>query len=229
MPATVRGAPLRVTPAPSPLGSAPPSHELARVVVDQLLGLTSIYRALVRKRVDPASAPPTRQGQLPALGADPAHGAVAAGRHGRDLAGRRLPTQSGDRDRRPLAFCVAAGLIERADAHSVCRIFTQALARYGIPEEVLTDNAKAVTGRLGPHPAEILFDRICPEHDITHVRTGVRCPTTTGKIERFHKTLRAGVTPGGPSIAPGSLGHRVGRGEDACHGGEREQPAGVHW
>jgi hypothetical protein len=28
-----------------------------------------------------------------------------------------------------------------------------------------------------------------------------------------------------PSIAPGSLGHRVGRGEDACHGGEQPEPA----
>ena len=27
------------------------------------------------------------------------------------------------------------------------------------------------------------------------------------------------------SIAPGSLGHRVGRGEDACHGGEQREPA----
>jgi hypothetical protein len=27
------------------------------------------------------------------------------------------------------------------------------------------------------------------------------------------------------SIAPGSLGHRVGRGEDACHGGKQREPA----
>jgi Integrase core domain len=55
----------------------------------------------------------------------------------------------------------------------------------------LTDNGKAFTGRLGPHPSEVLFDRICRERGITHRCTGVRCPTTTGKIERFHKTLRA--------------------------------------
>jgi hypothetical protein len=84
-----------------------------------------------------------------------------------------------------------AGLIERANARSVCRVFTQALERYGTPEEVLTDNGKVFTGRLGPHPAEVLFDRICREQGITHRLTGVRYPTTTGKIERFHKTLRA--------------------------------------
>jgi len=52
------------------------------------------------------------------------------------------------------------------------------------------------TGRLGPHPAEVLFDRICREQGITHRLTGVRCPTTTGKIERFHKTLRAELLTG---------------------------------
>jgi transposase InsO family protein len=73
----------------------------------------------------------------------------------------------------------------------VCRIFTAALEHYGSPEELLTDNGKVFTGRLGPHPAEVLFDRICREHGITHRLTGIRAPTTTGKIERFHKTLRA--------------------------------------
>jgi hypothetical protein len=92
--------------------------------------------------------------------------------------------------------CVAAGLVERANARSVCRVFTAALARYGSPEELLTDNGKVFSGRLGPHPAEVLFDRICREHGITHRLTGVRCPTTTGKIERFHKTLRAELLTG---------------------------------
>ena len=52
------------------------------------------------------------------------------------------------------------------------------------------------TGRLGPHPSEVLFDRICREHGITHLLTGIRAPTTTGKIERFHKTLRVELLTG---------------------------------
>ena len=93
-------------------------------------------------------------------------------------------------------FCVMAGLVELANARNLCRIFTAALARYGSPEELLTDNGKVFTGRLGPHPAEVLFDRICREQGITHRLTGVRCPTTTGKIERFHKTLRTELLAG---------------------------------
>jgi hypothetical protein len=38
-------------------------------------------------------------------------------------------------------------------------------------------------------PAQ-LFDRICRENGIDHLVTQPRSPTTTGKIERFHKTLR---------------------------------------
>jgi len=35
-----------------------------------------------------------------------------------------------------------------------------------------------------------MFDRICREQGISHRLTGVRSPTTTGKIERFHQSLR---------------------------------------
>jgi hypothetical protein len=59
-----------------------------------------------------------------------------------------------------------------------------------VPEEVLTDNGKVFTGRFAPHPGEVLFDRICRENGITHRLTAPRHPTTTGKVERFHKTLR---------------------------------------
>jgi Integrase core domain len=39
-------------------------------------------------------------------------------------------------------------------------------------------------------PAEVLFERILRENGITHRLTRVRAPTTTGKVERFHQTLR---------------------------------------
>ena len=61
---------------------------------------------------------------------------------------------------------------------------------HGVPDEVLTDNGKVFTGRHSSTPSEVLFDRICRQNGITHRLTGVRSPTTTGKIERFHRTLR---------------------------------------
>jgi transposase InsO family protein len=87
-------------------------------------------------------------------------------------------------------FCVAAGLVTRATSKAVCAVLSAALQRYGIPDEILTDNGKVFTGRFGPQPVEVLFDRICRENGISHRHTAVRSPTTTGKIERFHQSLR---------------------------------------
>ena len=36
----------------------------------------------------------------------------------------------------------------------------------------------------------MLFDRICRENGIDHLLTAPRRPQTTGKIERFHRTMR---------------------------------------
>jgi len=55
----------------------------------------------------------------------------------------------------------------------------------------LTDNGKVFTGRFNHPPVEVLFDAICREHGIEHLLTQPRSPTTTGKIERFHRSLRA--------------------------------------
>lgn len=87
-------------------------------------------------------------------------------------------------------FCVAVGLVERATSRPVCTVFAQALRTHGIPAQVLTDNGKVFTGRYACRPVEVLFDRICRENGIEHLLTAPRSPTTTGKIERFHGTLR---------------------------------------
>jgi transposase InsO family protein len=50
------------------------------------------------------------------------------------------------------------------------------------------------TGRFGPGAGEVLFDRICRENGIKHILTAPRSPTTTGKVERWHKTMRRAST-----------------------------------
>ncbi len=87
-------------------------------------------------------------------------------------------------------FCIAAGLVPRATSKAVCEVLSASLSRYGIPDEILTDNGRCFTGRFGPNPVEVLFDRILRENGISHRHTAVRSPTTTGKIERFHQSLR---------------------------------------
>ena len=87
-------------------------------------------------------------------------------------------------------FCVSARLMPRERTQLVCDGFRAALAAHGVPQQVLTDNGKVFTGKYAHPPVEVLWDRICREHGIEHLLTKPRSPTTTGKIERFHRTLR---------------------------------------
>jgi transposase InsO family protein len=87
-------------------------------------------------------------------------------------------------------FCVSARLMARERTQAVCDGFSSALRTHGVPAQVLTDNGKVFTGRFAQPPVEVLFDRICRENGVDHLLTEPRSPTTTGKIERFHRTLR---------------------------------------
>ena len=87
-------------------------------------------------------------------------------------------------------FCVSAFVVARATARPTCDALALAMRTHGVPDQVLTDNGKVFTGRFGPGTGEVLFDRICRENGIRHLLTAPRSPTTTGKVERFHKTLR---------------------------------------
>ncbi len=88
-------------------------------------------------------------------------------------------------------FVVCAKVVARATARPVVAALVQALRRHGIPEQVLTDNGKVFTARFGLGPGPVLFDKVCHDNGIKHLLTAPYSPTTTGKIERFHKTLRA--------------------------------------
>jgi transposase InsO family protein len=90
-------------------------------------------------------------------------------------------------------FCVIAQVVQRATGRAVCLAFAQALVRFGVPEEVLTDNGKQFTDRFGRHGSrngEVLFDTICRKNGIRHLLTQPGSPNQNGKVERFHGTFR---------------------------------------
>jgi transposase InsO family protein len=87
-------------------------------------------------------------------------------------------------------FCVSAQLVTRATAKPVCDALLLALRRHGVPEEILTDNGRVFTGKHQTKPVTVLFDRICQNNEITHRLTAPYSPTTTGKVERLHRTMR---------------------------------------
>jgi transposase InsO family protein len=168
-------------------------YQLAKEEVLPVPGRTSIYRALVRnglvearpkrrKRSDYRRWERSRPMELWQMD-------VVGGFHLAD--GMELKAVSGIDD--SSRFVVSAMLVARATAKPVCDALLAALRRHGMPEQILTDNGKVFTGRFGPagSSSEVLFDRICAENGIRHLLTAPRSPTTTGKVERWHKTMRA--------------------------------------
>jgi transposase InsO family protein len=74
-------------------------------------------------------------------------------------------------------FCVIAKVVERATARAVCLALAEALSRFGVPEEIITDNGKQFTDRFGkyrPRTGEVLFDKICRKNGIPHRLTARR-------------------------------------------------------
>lgn len=166
------------------------SHELTRAGAVVAPSRASVHRILVRNGlVAPQAqehkrvyrrwerAEPMHLWQLDIVGGVP----LADGRS------CKLLTGIDDHSR----FVVLAAVLVVPSGRAVCEAFTAAMRRYGVPSEVLTDNGKQFTGRhTRPQPVEVLFERVCRENGITPRLTKPRSPTTTGKIERFHKTLR---------------------------------------
>jgi transposase InsO family protein len=191
MPALVEAAVLemrRVHPAWGPRRIV---VELARRGVAPLPSESGVYRALTRARVIEPGARRRRRGswkrwergapmelwQMDVVGGiGLADGSTAKALTGLD-----------DHSR----FCVSAVLMPRERTRAVCDGLSAALGRHGVPQQILTDNGKVFTGRFGHPPTEVLFDRICRENGVEHLLTAPRSPTTTGKIERFHRSLRA--------------------------------------
>ena len=168
-------------------------YELAREGVIPVPGRSSVYRALVRNgRIDPARRRRRRSDYRRWERGRPMElwqMDVVGGVHLCDGAEVKVITGIDDNSR----FVVCATVVARATARPVCAALLGALARHGVSEQVLTDNGKVFTGRFGPagSSAEVLFDRVCVENGIRHLLTAPRSPTTTGKVERLHKTMRA--------------------------------------
>ena len=164
--------------------------ELKRKGVQPAPSKSAVYRSLVRAGViDPQQRQHRRDrwkrwergAPMELWQLDVVHGFLLA-----DGSSAKALTGVDDHSR----YCVSARLMARERTQSVCDGFSSALRTHGVPQQVLTDNGKVFTGRFAQPPVEVLFDRICRENGVDHILTQPGSPTTTGKIERFHRTLR---------------------------------------
>lgn len=165
--------------------------QLARDQVEPVPGRSSVYRALRRHGLVEASKRKRRRedyrrwerGRSMELWQMDVMGRAFL-RDGREC---KVVTGIDDHSR----FVVCAKVVARATARPVVAALVEALRRHGVPEQLLTDNGKVFTARFGLGPGPVLFDKVCHDNGIKHLLTAPYSPTTTGKIERFHKTLRA--------------------------------------
>ena len=165
--------------------------ELGKRAVEPVPSPSAAYRALLRAgMIEPGGrdkrsrkwkrwerSRPMELWQMDVVGGFP----LASGRNAKALTG------VDDHSR----VCVSARLMPAERTRAVCDGLALALRTWGVPEGILTDNGRVFTGRFNHPPTEVLFDRICRENGIEHLLTQPRSPTTTGKIERFHRSLRA--------------------------------------
>jgi transposase InsO family protein len=177
--------------------------ELERAGVVPLPGRSAVYRALIRHGlVDPKKRKRRREdyrrwerGAAMDLWQMDVMGRV----HLAGGAEVKIVTGIDDHSR----FVVCARAVMRATARPVCLALARALRRHGVLEQILTDNGKVFTARFGRGPGPVMFDRICADNGIKHLLTKPYSPTTTGKVERLHKTMRAEFfTPNDRQFAP---------------------------
>lgn len=164
-------------------------HELARAGVTPVPSRMSVYRVLVRHGLIEPQPRKRPKGSYVRWERDAAMALwqmdLVGGIFLADGTEAKLVTGVDDHSR----FCVICQVVVRATGRAVCLAFAAALRQFGVPGEVLTDNGKQFTDRFGKG-GEVLFDRICRDNGIIHRLTQPRHPTTTGKIERFHGSLR---------------------------------------
>jgi transposase InsO family protein len=164
---------------------APPEPMPSRATVHRILVRHGLVVERTRRRRRSEYVRWQRPAAMALWQLDIVHGPMLVDASTGELREARIVTGVDDHSR----YCVLARVVWRATGRAICLAFSEALQRYGAPEEVLTDNGKQFTARFG-RGGEVLFDKICRRNGITHRLTAPRSPTTTGKIERFHQTLR---------------------------------------
>jgi transposase InsO family protein len=157
--------------------------------IDRILHRQGLLRARPRKRPSDSYVRFERPGPMQLWQMDIVGGIRLVSPVTGELREAKVVTAVDDHSR----YCVIARVVERATGRAVCLALAEALARFGVPEEINTDNGKQFTDRFGKHGArngEVLFDKICRKNGITHRLTAPASPNQNGKVERFHGTLR---------------------------------------
>jgi len=80
------------------------------------------------------------------------------------------------------------GVFQEATAENTIQILKQAISKYGLPHEVLTDHGSQFYANEGERKEKGIsqFETYLANHRIKHILARVNHPQTNGKLERFY-------------------------------------------
>jgi len=82
-------------------------------------------------------------------------------------------------------YVVNHGLFRKADAEAVLEVLKGAMAKHGLPKEILTDNGPQFVTWKGV----TRFEKLLHKLGIYHTRARPHHPQTLGKLESFHRNI----------------------------------------
>lgn len=82
---------------------------------------------------------------------------------------------------------LSVNALSHATTDDVISILSECVDNYGTPKQILSDHG---CQWYSVSSGECRFDHWCEEKGIEHIMGGIRKPTTTGKVERWHGSIR---------------------------------------
>ena len=82
-------------------------------------------------------------------------------------------------------YIVGMEIYRSQTASNLLEVYRRAIAEYGVPKEMLTDNGRQYTNWRGT----TMFEKELKKERVKHIKSRPHHPMTLGKIERFWKTI----------------------------------------
>jgi len=83
-------------------------------------------------------------------------------------------------------FIVGSRINVTENSEDALRLLEKCIRHFSCPAQILTDRGAQFWNNCGDTPTA--FTQFCTDNKIDHIVASVRRPTTTGKIERWHRT-----------------------------------------
>lgn len=100
-------------------------------------------------------------------------------------------------------LCVASVVHSVTRATDVAEAFAQAMERYGVPAQVLTDNGCIYTAKH--RNGKVVMETLLEALGVAYKHSRPYHPQTCGKVERFHQTLKKYLAKQDPAVSLAQL------------------------